>query len=208
MPMAATVADANRAFAEGAQLHVANRFGEALVQYDKALAILPQHASAHNNKGSALLVLSQQLAAKNDAQKSAKHRRAAEKSMRRAAQLAPSNIDAYLNLGVLYRDGQVPEAIASFSAAVGIAPSSSAAYEKLGACLLAASDAVANGLHEELRHATAAASAFSTAAALVPSDGVQWERQGEALLLVAAHAQAKPGGHRLASALEYVPNGP
>ena len=180
-----------RFFAEGAQLHVANRFSEAITQYDKALAILPRYASIHNNKGSALLVLSQQ---EKNARKSAKGRRAAEESMRQAAQLSPSNLDAYLNLGVLYRaqEAQLPEAIASFSTAVGIAPSSSAAYEKLGACLLAASESAADGSEQQLRHATAAVSAFSSAVALAPSDGVQWERQGDALLAVAAHAQAKP----------------
>ena len=182
------MAAADRLYRSGVEHHLAERLSQAALDYSRALELVPNHAAVLNNHGGVHLKLAD--AATSSASNS--HRQTAERSLRAATRHAPHNLDAYLNLGVLYKnDGRVVEALAAYSTAAALAPSDSSAHERLGGAHMLAAGKEKH-LESALHHATAASSAFTAAIKLAPNDGVAHERRGEALLAVASHHANDP----------------
>ena len=176
----------------GVEHHLADRFADAAAAYEKALKIAPNHAAVLNNHGGVYLRLAE--ASSASAAMRASHRKRAERSLRAATRHAPQNLDAYSNLGVLYKaDGRVEEAIAACSAARALAPKDSSTHERLGgAHMLAVTSKHGASV---MKHAKAAADAFASALALNPSDGILHERRGEAHIQIAKLHDDDPGAH-------------
>ena len=215
MSSADTARATDRLYRAGVAHHLAERFEEAIVQYDAALELQPAHAAVLHNHGGASLRLAQQK--RSEPQKCEAHWQAAERSMKLAIELAPS-LDAYLNLGILYKTNcrgeetqlaRLEEALAAYRSARTIAPKKSDVHERLGAALLIASDTSPVGSVVKHRHARDAAEAFRDALEFSPAadQGALWERRGDAHLAVAVNAQAQPGGYQLAKAHEDWPRG-
>ena len=182
-------AEADRLYRAGVTHHLAERNAEAADAYERAIALVPTHGAVHNNRGALHLKLSE--SATQQKERDA-HRATAESSLRAATRHAPDGLDAYVNLGVLYRgDGRLTEAIAAHAAAAKIAPGYSGVHEKLGNAHMLASEAAKDSA-SGLRHARNSASAFGAAIKLAPRDGVLFERHGEALLAVATRAAEIP----------------
>jgi tetratricopeptide (TPR) repeat protein len=95
---------------------------EAVEQYEKALELDPESASAHYNLGVSLARRSEYAAA--------------ERQFRAALEQKPSG-PAYAGLGLaLYRQGRVDEAITSLRAGIDADPNHAAAYHQLGSVLV------------------------------------------------------------------------
>ena len=99
-----------------------------MTQYQRALALRPNYAIAHNNLGTALLQLgrSQQALA----------------SFRDAARVDPQLGEAHLNVGLVSRAlGDFPEAVARFRRVLALNPNWVTAISSLASLLAAAPDA-------------------------------------------------------------------
>ena len=134
----------------------AGRIDEALAAYDKAIALKPDHAAAHNNRGLALLRLG----------------RAAEAlaSFDRATAIAPNHPDAFVNRGlVLIELGRFEAALASLDRAAAIAPSHVEALSHRGRALI------------ELKRPEAALASLDRALAIDPATFVTLNLRGGAL---------------------------
>jgi predicted O-linked N-acetylglucosamine transferase (SPINDLY family) len=96
---------------------------EALVSFNKALSLKPDYASAHNNRGNALLVLDRL--------------EEALASYDKALSLTPNFPDAYFNRGnVLNRMQRVDEALVCYGKALSLRPNYPDVYNNRGNVLL------------------------------------------------------------------------
>ncbi len=100
----------------------AGRIQEALVPMQKAVALLPHDAEAHNNLGITLQALGRL--------------GESESSYRRALAINPGYAQAYCNLGTVLQDAGRPDAAeAAYRRALAINPGYAKAYNNLGAVL-------------------------------------------------------------------------
>ena len=107
-----------------------NRFEESLVVTRKAISLLPEDASTHNNLGTALLGLDRSTEA--------------EVSFRKALAIAPGYAKALNNLGTLLRhQGRIAQAEVCFRSALEANPSNALTHIRLGNTL-----ELQNKLHE------------------------------------------------------------
>ena len=91
----------------------------AIISYEKALAIKPDYADAHNNLGNALIRLGKLDAAVN--------------SLEKALAIKPDYPDAYFNLGNSFQKlGQLNAAVNSYEKAIAIRPDYVEAHYSLG----------------------------------------------------------------------------
>ena len=95
------------------------RHDAAIACFQRAIAIRPDNAEAHNNLGILFAGLG--------------HDEQAASAFRRVVALVPAHADAYSNLGVvLGREGQLEEAATAFRRAVKLRPDHAAAWFNLG----------------------------------------------------------------------------
>lgn len=107
---------------KGESLRALGRCEEALLSYDKALALRPEHASTLNNKGAALRKLGRW--------------DAAERVLCRALAIKPDMAEAHINLGnVLRARGADRQAADAYAQAVLYNPRLPAAHNNLGNAL-------------------------------------------------------------------------
>ena len=107
----------------GKALFDRSQTGEAISQYQEAIRLKPDYASAHNNLGDALLKKGQADEAINQYQE--------------AIRLIPGNADARYNLGVAFlKKGQTDEAILQFQEAIHLKPDDPKAHINLGVAFL------------------------------------------------------------------------
>jgi tetratricopeptide (TPR) repeat protein len=93
----------------GNALFKQGKYKEAIVEYNKAVALAPEFAPAYNQLGKSYAVL-------NDLE-------SAEKNFLRVVQLSPAVDQGYMNLGFLYEiKGQIPTAIIYFEKAFSLNP--------------------------------------------------------------------------------------
>jgi tetratricopeptide (TPR) repeat protein len=98
------------------------RPAEALVYYNRALALSPNDEYTLLNKGSALIFL--------------QRFDEAEQLFQRVIKISPKNIDAYVNIGtVLYSQGKYQEAADVYTKALRLAPKSGITHRYLGYAL-------------------------------------------------------------------------
>jgi tetratricopeptide (TPR) repeat protein len=148
------------------------RLAEAAAQYQRALALDPGLAEAHNNLG--------------NVRRAQGDLAGAIACFRRALVLRPGFAMAHDNLGVALHDaGRLAEAAASHRRALALQPDRAAAHANLGRALLAQGEAAA------------AAASYRRALALQPGDaaahldlGNALRRQGELEEAAACYAQA------------------
>ena len=133
------------------------RPAEALASYDKAIALKPDYAEAHNNRGNALKDLKRPaealasydkaIALKPDYAEAHNNRGNALKDLKRPAEalasydraiaLKPDYAEAYNNRGNALKDLKRPaEALASYDKAIALKPDYAEAYWNQSLCLL------------------------------------------------------------------------
>lgn len=118
----------------GVALRQLGEFHDAIDNYNTALDINPRHLDARNYRCILLATLGRNEAAEADA--------------RVILSIDPNNGAAYNSLGnALQRQGRIPEALASFEAAIRLVSNPTAARFNYGMCLLLAGD-FANGWRE------------------------------------------------------------
>ena len=139
----------------------------ALACYDRALAIKPDFAEVHNNRGNALNRLGQ-------------HDEAIA-SFRRALQIKPGYAEAHNNLGVaLYDAGRVDEAVTSYRQALKIRPAYAEAHNNLGNALA------------DLGQSDAALASFDKALQSNPNYSQAHNNKGDTLRSVGRAGEAIP----------------
>ncbi len=107
----------------GLTLYKAGKINEAILHYNKAIAIKPDYAVAYNNRGNVYAQLK-------------KHSNALE-DLNEAIRLRPDLADAYNNRGSVYfRMQDYKKSIKDFNEAVRLKPSFSFAYQNLGLAYL------------------------------------------------------------------------
>ena len=137
----------------------------ALACYDRALAIRPDFAEVHNNRGNVLSRLGQ-------------HDEAIA-SFRRALQIKPEYAEAHNNLGVtLYDAGRVDEAAASYRKALEVKPAYAEAQNNLGNALA------------DLGQSEAALASFNTALQLDPRNSQAYNNMGDTLRFLGRFSEA------------------
>jgi len=131
---------------------------EALASYDRAIAIKPDYAKAHNNRGNAL--------------KELKRWDEALASYDRAIAIKPDYADAYSNRGnALNELKRLDEALASYDRAIAIKPDYADAYSNRGVAL------------QELKRLDEALASYDRAIAIKPDDAEAYWNKSLALLL-------------------------
>ena len=137
----------------------------ALACYDRALAIKPDFAEVHNNRGNVLSRLGQ-------------HDEAIA-SFRSALQIKPEYAEAHNNLGVvLYDAGRVDEAAASYRKALKVRPAYAEAQNNLGNALA------------DLGQSEAALASFNTALQLDPRNSQAYNNMGDTLRSLGRFSEA------------------
>jgi len=137
----------------------------ALACYDRALAIKPDFAEVHNNRGNVLSRLGQ-------------HDEAIA-SFRRALQIKPEYAEAHNNLGVaLYDAGELDQATASYRQALRVRPSYAEAQNNLGNALA------------DLGQPEVALASFSAALQLNPRYFQAYYNRGNILRSMGRHDEA------------------
>jgi tetratricopeptide (TPR) repeat protein len=149
----------------------------ALACYERALAIKPDFAEAHNNRGNVLNHLS-------------RHDEAMA-GFRRALQIKPGYAEAHNNLGVaLYDVGRVDEAVASYQQALKVSPAYAEAHNNLGNALadMGQSDAALTSFDKALQSNPNHSQAYNNKGDTLRSVG----RAGEAVRCFEMAIQLRP----------------
>jgi len=116
--------DVQGRFSEALQHHRAGRIGDAVAQYERALALKPDHVDAHNNLGAALAALGRI----DDA----------VKHYERAIAIKPDYAEAHNNLGAtLAALGRIDDALKHYERAFAIKPDYAEPYNNAGLALAA-----------------------------------------------------------------------
>jgi tetratricopeptide (TPR) repeat protein len=156
---------ADRLCAEGLALHGRGDFAAAAACFERALALSPSLAEAHNHLGRSLNNL--------------RRLDVAERAFREALILRPGYAEAHNNLGhVLRAQGRHDAAAAAFRAAIDSEPGFARAHHNLGT----------------VRNAQArfedAADCFRRGLAIEPADAAGWTNLGDVLHVLERHDEA------------------
>ena len=149
----------------GAELVGRGEYAQALAQFDRALAIKPQSAETHYNRGLALHRLG-----RSDE---------AIESYGRVIAIRPGLADAHNNRGVVFRDlGRYDEALEDYDRAIALNPSSAEAHNNRGVVL-----------RERKRYAEALQS-YDRAIAIKPAFAEAHSNRGAVLGDLGRHVEA------------------
>ena len=152
-----------RAAAAGVRLQLADRYGEAIVQYAAALTAAPAWPDILNNQGAALI-------------RTSAYPEAAF-ALRRATRLAPVLPDTYTNLAVaLHSTGDMAAAADAYRVAASLLPTSAETYHRLGDQLRASEGPTTTAALQR------AATALAIATRLSPRDADMWHSRGDVAL--------------------------
>ena len=175
------------------------RPAEALASYDKAIALKPDVAAAHNNRGNALRDLKRPaealasydkaIALKPDYAEAHNNRGNALMDLKRPAEalasydraiaLKPDYAEAHNNRGNALRDlKRLAEALASYDKAIALKPDYAEAHNNRGAALM------------DLKRPEEALASYDKAIALMPDDAVAHNNRGAALRELQRPAEA------------------
>ncbi|MDB9729180.1 tetratricopeptide repeat protein, partial [Amylibacter sp.] len=114
--------DADAHYNMGIALQKQNKLEEAIVAYNKALALKPDYAEAYNNMGTALQVQS-------------KLEEAIE-AYNKTIAIKPDYAEAYINMGTaLLKQSKLEEATEAYSKALAVKPDYAEAYNNMGIAL-------------------------------------------------------------------------
>jgi tetratricopeptide (TPR) repeat protein len=114
--------DAEACYKRARTLQEAGRFGEALPAFERAIALKPDYAEAHNGRGIALA----------NSQRSGE----AVSSFDKAIALKPDYAEAYNNYGLVLQDlNRFDEALAQFDKAIALKPNDARIHKNRGAVL-------------------------------------------------------------------------
>jgi tetratricopeptide (TPR) repeat protein len=133
-------------------LHQQGRHSEALAAYDRAIELNPRYPAALNNRGVALLALSQPAKALE--------------SFEKASGLQPDFAEALYNRANALRElKRIPEALADYERAIAVRPNYTMAFNNRGVAL------------QELERPIEALESYDRALALCPSYADAWENK-------------------------------
>jgi len=143
----------------------ANRLDEAAALFERAVAVNPGHADAHNNRGNALRALGRL--------------EEALASYERAVALGSGHAAAHNNRGTVLHDlRRLDEAVASYDRALALRPGHAGTWSNRG-----------RALQDRGRHAEALAS-YDRALALEPGSAEAWNNRGTVLYDLARRTDA------------------
>lgn len=149
----------------GIALHEMNRHSEALVSYDRAIALMPGFFQAHNNRGLVLEVIG-------------RHAEALD-SYDRAIALNPMHANAHSNRGnVLSALGRYDAALGSYDHAIAINPGNAKAYYNRGVAL------------SNLKRDEEALASYDRAVAIYPAYAKAYNNRGLALTALRRYDEA------------------
>jgi protein O-GlcNAc transferase len=149
----------------GAVLTVAARPADALLRFEKAIALRPDDPDAHSNRGNALRALARP--------------EEAQAAFERAVTLAPQHGEAWNGLGAtLAEAGRFEAAVAAFGKALALRPRHAEAHNNLGNAL------------RNLNRPEEAVRSYEQALALAPSYAEAWSNLGNALKMLRRHDAA------------------
>jgi tetratricopeptide (TPR) repeat protein len=148
--------DAEGCYRHANALREQRRFGEALVAFDRAIALQPRHAEAHNGRGIALASL--------------QRFDEAITAFDTAVTLKPDYAEACNNRGLVLHDlNRLDAALSSFDRAIALRPDDARMHKNRGALL------------EDLKRFEDAVDSYDSAIALKPDDADAHINRGAAL---------------------------